>query len=96
MGNNPNHYTKGTHVRLNADAIEQGLGPRKMIGIVISPYPLGQFVFVKWPHKRSPDSFHVDLLNVVRKRLRGKAAEKMKAAAQKRRSNVAVRQAGRH
>ena len=95
MGNNPDRYTRGTLVKLNADAEEQGLRPRKLIGYVTSPYPLNQCVFVKWPHKHSMDCLHVDLLTVVRKRstpAEARAEAKKREAARKRRLKVAIRQ----
>ena len=66
MPNNPDHYTQGTRVKLNDTAQAQGLRPQRGTGVVVSPYPLNQCVFVRWPTKRAPDCFHVDLLSIVR------------------------------
>ena len=65
--NNPDHYKYGTLVKLNADAIEQGLGQMGRIGRVVSRYPLYQIVCVEWPGKKSRDKFHIDLLDIFKK-----------------------------
>ena len=65
--NNPDHYKYGTLVKLNADAIEQGLGRMRRIGTIVSYYPLYKIVAVKWPRKVKKDRLHVDLLDICKK-----------------------------
>jgi hypothetical protein len=67
MANNPDHYTKGTRVRLSAKGTKQKLARDGAIGVVTSQWPIFQRVTVQWGHKKSRDRIHVDLLEPIKR-----------------------------
>lgn len=65
MSNSPDHFPKGTRVRLSKLGAEQRVARLGCEGWIKSPYPINQMVTVAWDYMKSPMRLHVDFLDPI-------------------------------